>query len=184
MKLFYYISLFFSLSNKERDSLVSNNIGFFHHCFNKKFSGVPTVLKEEIRQESLYGFIRASKKFNPKRNVSFLSYSQYYIHGYGLNSLRKYNRTNINTVNFDGELLSHTKDIYANNVLDTKHENLDAINKFNKYCNTSKYGNVLKAFYYENLSQRKIGKKYNISRSSVTIILKREMDFFRKIYGY
>ena len=185
MKLFYYISLLFSLSNKERENLVINNMGFFHHCFNKKFSGVPKVLKEELRQDSLYGFIKASKNFNPKYNVTFAAYSKFYIHGYGLNALRKYNKTvDTQTIQFDNDLLKHTKDTAKNNFLDVGYENLDAINNFVKYCNKSKYGFILKAFYYDNISQRKIAEKYTIPRSSISIIIKREMGYFRKIYGY
>ncbi len=184
MNIFYYILLFFPLSPKQRNCLVTDNIGYFHHCFNKKFSSVPKILREEVKQDSLYGFIRASKRFDPSYNVSFLSYATYYIHGYGLNSLRKHNKTFEKTIPFDNDLLRHTKDNSKMNFLDIGYDNLDAINNFVKFCNKSNNGFILKAFYYDNLSQRKIAEKYNISRSMISIIIKREMGYFRKIYGY
>lgn len=185
MKLFYYILSLFSLSLQNRHKLVTNNIGFFHYIFNKKFSNVfPVTIKEDLRQECYIGFVKAANKYDPNYNVSFLIYSKHYIHGYGLNALRKYNKTKINTVEFDGELLKHTKSLYKNIILDTSYENLDAIKKFSKYCNESKYGYLLEDYYYNNLSHRKMAEKYNIPRSSIYNILKREMSLFRIIYGY
>ena len=185
MKLFYYILSLFSLKLQDRHKLVTNNIGFFHYTFNKKFSNIfPVTLKEDLRQESYYGFVKAANKYDPSHNVSFLIYSKYYIHGYGLNALRKYNKTKINTVEFEGDSLKHTKSLYKNDILDLGYENLDAIKKFIKYCNESKYGYLLEDYYYNNLSNRKLAKKYNIPRSSIYNILKREMSLFRIIYGY
>ncbi len=184
MKLFYYILSLFSLSLESRHNLIKKNIGFFHYTFNKKFSNVFTMNKEDLRQECYYGFVRAANNYDPSHNVTFLAYSKYYIHGYGLNALRKYNKTKLDTVDFEGDLLKHTKTLYKNDILDIGYENLDAIKNFVKYCNESKYGYLLEEYYYNNLSFRKISKKYNIARSSVNIILKREMSLFRIIYGY
>ena len=184
MKLFYYILSLFSLSLQSRHKLVKKNIGFFHYTFNKKFSNVFTMNKEDLRQECYYGFVKAANNYNSTHNVSFLVYSKYYIHGYGLNALRKYNKTKLDTVDFEGDLLKHTKTLYKNDILDIGHDNVDAIRNFVEYCNKSKYGNLLEEYYYNNLSFRKISKKYNIPRSTISNILKREISLFRIIYGY
>ena len=55
MKLFYYILSLLSLSPQSRHRLVTNNIGYFHYTFNKKFSNVFPVIKEELRQECWAG---------------------------------------------------------------------------------------------------------------------------------
>ena len=184
MKLFYYILSLFSLSPQSRHKLVTKNIGFFHYTFNKKFSNVFPVIKQELRQECYYGFVKAANNYDPSRNVSFLAYSKYYIHGYGLNALRKFNKTKINTVELDSDLLKHTKSMYKNDFLDIGYENLDAIKNFMKYCNETKYGILLKEYYYNNMSHKKISEKYDIPRSSIYRIIKREMSLFRIIYGY
>ena len=184
MKLFYYILSLLSLSPQSRHRLVTKNIGYFHYMFNKKFSNVFPVIKEELRQECYIGFVKAANNYDPEYNVSFLSYSKYYIHGYGLNALQKYNKTKINTVEFDGELVKHTKSLYKNNVLDIGYENLDVIKNFMKYCNESKYGILLKEYYYNDMPRKKIAEKYNIPKSSIYRIISREMSLFRIKYGY
>ena len=185
MNLLYYILSLLSLSEKNPHKLITKNIKFFHYTFNKQFSNVyPITMKEELRQECYYGFVKAANNYDPSYNVSFLSYSRFYIHGYGLNSLRKYNKTKINTVEYESELLKHTKSLYENNILDIGHENREAIKNFMKYCNESKYGFLLKDHYCNNVSSRKMEKRYNISRSTISNILKREISLFRIIYGY
>lgn len=185
MNLFYYILSLFSIKLHNRHKLVTNNIGYFNYIFNEKFSNVfPITIKEDLRQESYYGFVKAANNFDPSYNVSFLVYSKYYIHGYGLNSLRKYNKTKMDTVEYESELLKHTKSLYKNNILDLGHENREALTNFMKYCNESKYGYLLEDHYYNYLSGRKMAIKYNMSRTTISNILKREMSLFRIIYGY
>lgn len=184
MKLIYYILYLFHLSLHDRHKLVTKNIGFFHHIFNKKFSNVFTMNQEDLRQECYYGFVKAANNYDPNYNVSFLVYSKYYIHGYGLNALRKNNTTKIKTIQLNSESLQHTKSLYKNDILDLGYENLDAIKDFMNYCNESEYGSLLKEYYYNNLSGRKIAKKYNISRSKVSNVLRREVSRFRIINKY
>lgn len=176
MKLFHYILSFFYLTPQNRHDLVTKNIGYFHFIFNKRFSNVNYVNKEDLRQDCYYGFVKAANNYNPNYNVSFLIYSRYYIYGYGLNSLKKYNKTKLITTNFDEKLLKNNKE--------PEYENLDAIINFIEYCNESKYGYLLKEYYYNKLPYVKISKKYNISRHTVSKISKKEMILFKRKYGY
>ena len=100
-----------------------------------------------------------------------LYYSKFYIRGYGLNSLRKYNKTKINTVEYESELLKHTKSLYENNILDIGHENREAFKNFMKYCNESKYDFYKKTIIVIMYLVEK-WKKDNISRSTISNILK------------
>ena len=177
MKLFHYILSFFYLTPQNRHDLVTKNIGYFHFTFNKKFSNVNYINKEDLRQECYYGFVKAANNYDPSYNVSFLIYSRYYIHGYGLNALKKYNNNNkINTVSLDEKLVKNYKE--------PEYHSLDAIDNFIEYCNESKYGYLLKEYYYNKLSYVKISKKYNMSRHKISKISKKEMLLFKRRYDY
>lgn len=66
MNLFYYILSLFSIKLHNRHKLVTNNIGYFNYIFNEKFSNVfPITIKEDLRQESYYGFVKAANNFSP-----------------------------------------------------------------------------------------------------------------------
>ena len=140
--------------------------------------------KDDLREECYYGFVKAANKYDPKYNVSFLVYSRYYIHGYGINAIRKHNKTNINAVNFDDNIINHNQNFYKNDILSIDYENLYAIKEFSEFCNQNEYGYLLRDYYNNNLSYRKISMKYNIPRTTVTKKIKNEMSLFKIKHGY
>lgn len=178
MKLLNYIVSLFYLTPQ---NLINQNIRFFHYTFNKKFPNIFFMDKDDLRQECYYGFVKAANKYNPNYNVSFLVYSRYYIHGYGINAIRKYNKTNINAVKFEEKFINHNQNFYKN---DIDYEKVYAIEKFYEFCNESKYGNLLRDYYNNHLSYRKISIKYNIPRTTVTNKIKSEMSLFKIKHGY
>ena len=184
MKLLHYILSFFYLTPQNRHELVTKNIGYFHHIFNKRFSNIFFMDKDDLRQECYYGFIKAADNYDPSYNVSFLVYSRYYIHGYGINAIKKHNKTKINSVNFKENLINHNKNFYRNDILGLGYEKVHAIENFIEYCNESEYGYLLREYYINNLSYRKISVKYNIVRSTLTSTIKSEMSLFKIKYGY
>jgi len=184
MKLFHYILSFLYLTPQNRHELVTKNIGFFHYTFNKRFSNIYFMNKEDLRQECYYGFVKAANKYDLNYNVSFLVYSRYYIHGYGLNAIKKYNKTKIHSVKFQENLINHNNNFHRNDILGMGYEKVYIIEKFGEYCNKSKYGHLLQDYYSNNLSYRKISIKYNIPRTSLTNTIKREMSLFKKKHGY
>ena len=66
---------------------------------------------DDLRQECYYGFVKAADKYDPSYNVSFLVYSRYYIHGYGMNAIQKHNKTKMHSIKFEENLINHNKNL-------------------------------------------------------------------------
>ena len=184
MKFFHYILSLLYLSPQNRHNLITKNIGFFHHTFNKRFSNIFFMDIDDLRQECYYGFVKAADKYDPSYNVSFLVYSKYYIHGYGMNAIQKHNKTKMHSIKFEENLINHNKNFYKNDILGLGYEKAYAIENFIEYCKESKYGYLLREYYINNLSYREISIKYNIVRSTVTSTIKSEFSLFKIKYNY
>lgn len=72
-----------------RDQIILDHIGFVKYIAKKMLRKMPpTVELDDLIQSGFLGLIDAIDKFDPKRDVSFLSYSSHRIKGSMLDYLR------------------------------------------------------------------------------------------------
>ena len=172
------ICLFFSLS--QRNKLVKDNINYVNYYLNKHHANLPRHIKEDIKQESYIGLVKASQRYDPSHNVKFITYASYYISGYTKNALRKYYKME-NRINYGDYIIDDRNNkLYKNN--ERKQEYEEIIKNFKTFCNKSINKDILIDYYVNNLSQKDVSKKYNISRTKVSDILKNDIKLFKHYY--
>jgi DNA-directed RNA polymerase specialized sigma subunit len=86
-----------------------------------------------------------------------------------------------NRINYGDYIIDDRNNkLYKNN--ERKQEYEEIIKNFKTFCNKSINKDILIDYYVNNLSQKDVSKKYNISRTKVSDILKNDIKLFKHYY--
>lgn len=173
MVLFY---LFMIVNGLSPQKLVINNYKLVHHIINKKFYYLPKDLKEEIKQNSFIGLIKASERFDPDKNIKFSTYASYYIKGYAINSLKKHSlyQKRFKNQDFNSFLIENN----MNNKYDA-YDLMDYNYLVNSFYDTCENKDIMIDYFHNKISKYEIAKKYNISSKKVTYKINRNLHLFK-----
>ena len=169
-------SVFTIINGLSPQNLVLNNYKLVHHIINKKFYYLPTDLKEEVKQNSFIGLIKASERFDPDKNIKFSTYASYYIKGYAINSLKKHSLYQKRFINHD----FHSNPI--SDIINIKYDSYDKIDYnylVNSFYDTCEDKHIMIDYFHNKLSKYEIANKYNISSKKVAYKINRNLHLFK-----
>ena len=177
--MYTYIVLFciFQIINGlSPQKLVLNNYNLVHHLINKKFYYLPSDIKDEVKQQSFIGLIKASERFDPEKNIKFSTYASYYIKGYEINFLKKLTLYQKTYFNYD----FHTKPILKVDLPKRDHYDLlDHKYLVDKFYATCEEKEIVYDYFHNKLSKYEIAKKTNLTSKTISYKINRSLYLFK-----
>ena len=190
MNLYKFFNFLILLSNnhQQRNELAVKNIKLVDYIVNRYFNNLPIDMKEDIKHESYFGYLKACDRYcNEDFKIKFSTLASRYIRTYGNNALKKNKK-------IKKELLSSFEQNYVpHDNLKVNHRNINMMKniheenickKFYEYvdknCN-EKRKIIIYKYFKKNESPKSISKELNISLPNVYYSINTEIKKY-KIY--
>ena len=190
MNLYKVFNLLILLSNnhQQRNELAVKNIKLVDFIVYKYFNHLPRDIKEDIKHESYFGYLKACDRYcNEEFKIKFSTLASRYIRTYATNAIKKNKKIKKEILSsFDQAYVPHdnlkVNDRNVNMMKNIHEENV--CKRFYDYvdnnCN-EKRKIILYKYFRNNESPKSISKELNISLPNVYYSIKTEMKKY-KIY--